>query len=313
MHLSPHPRQITRLLAAALTLGLGLTACGGGDEAATQTTVTIPSAAVATSTAPIAPQEAPAPPDADAPAAPGTTSAPSTATAPGMAAAPGTTAAPDATAAPATGGAPARAATAQPPAPRPIIHLTRPTALRSSPGGPIVARLATRTSFDSPTVLPVLRRSGSWLAVLSSELPNRRVGWISARAAFSPHRTRYRIDVSLRRREVVVRRDGRVVSRYPVAIGGPSTPTPRGRFAVTDKLLTGTASSPYGCCILALSGHQTRTPQGWGGGDRIAIHATNLPETIGTDASLGCLRAPTEAIRRTVQTVPLGTIVTIRA
>lgn len=193
------------------------------------------------------------------------------------------------------------------------IHLRRATALRSRPGGPVVARLGARTEFDSPTVLPVVRRSGGWLAVISSALPNGRVGWISATATMRAHRSRYRVEASLGRREVLVRRDGRVVSRFPVAIGAPGTPTPTGRFAVTDKLLTGSASSPYGCCILALSGHQTRTPQGWGGGDRLAIHATNLPETIGTAASLGCLRAPAGAARRLVQTVPLGTIVTIRA
>nr|WP_246345041.1 L,D-transpeptidase [Conexibacter arvalis] len=127
------------------------------------------------------------------------------------------------------------------------------------------------------------------------------------------HRSAWEITASLGRREIVVRRAGRVVSRFPVAIGSPSTPTPRGRFAVTDKLTTGSDTSPYGCCILALSGRQTRTPQGWGGGDRLAIHGTSLPQTIGTEASLGCLRAPTGAIRRLVETVPLGTLVTIRA
>ena len=38
----------------------------------------------------------------------------------------------------------------------------------------------------------------------------------------------------------------------------PSTPTPTGRFAVTDKLADARAASPYGCCILALSGRQPR-------------------------------------------------------
>ncbi|HST38022.1 MAG TPA: L,D-transpeptidase, partial [Conexibacter sp.] len=193
------------------------------------------------------------------------------------------------------------------------IHLQRSTALRDRPGGRVIGRLQPRTEFDSPTVLAIVRQRGGWLGVLTPQLPNGRIGWISARATFESHRSGYRIDASLRRREVVVRRNGRVVQRFPVAIGSEGTPTPTGSFAVTDKLLTQSSSSPYGCCILALSGHQTATPQGWGGGDRIAIHATNLPETIGTRASLGCLRAPTEAIRRAVSTVPLGTIVTIRA
>jgi len=193
------------------------------------------------------------------------------------------------------------------------VHVTRSVALRVRPGGPVVARLSPRTGFGSATVVPVMAQRGSWLGVISSALPNGRVGWIPTNAHLVAYRTSWRVVASLRRREVVVRRSGRVVQRFRVAVGGPSTPTPTGRFAVTDKLLTGDPGSPYGCCILALSAHQPSTPQGWGGGDRIAIHATNLPETIGTAASLGCLRAPAEEARRLVRTIPLGTIVTIRA
>jgi lipoprotein-anchoring transpeptidase ErfK/SrfK len=104
-----------------------------------------------------------------------------------------------------------------------------------------------------------------------------------------------------------------VLTRFPVAIGRPSNPTPPGRYAVTDKLRTEDPASPYGCCILALTGHQLNTPQDWGGGDRLAIHATDKPGSIGSAASLGCLRAPEVTMRRLVGLVPLGTIVTISA
>ena len=210
--------------------------------------------------------------------------------------------------------APARRAA--PPAPSPgrlTVQITRPARLHASPGGPVVGGVLPRTEFDSATILPVLVRRDGWLGVISKELPNGRIGWIAASAGLVSFRTRYSVVASLSRREVVVRRSGRVLQRFRVAIGGPSTPTPIGRFAVTDKLLTDDLSSPYGCCILALSAHQPNTPQGWGGGDRVAIHATNLPETIGTASSLGCLRAPAEEARRLVRTVPLGTVVRIRA
>jgi lipoprotein-anchoring transpeptidase ErfK/SrfK len=193
------------------------------------------------------------------------------------------------------------------------VQVTRPTRLRASPGGPVVGRILPRTEFRSAMVVPVVRQRGSWLGVVSKQLPNGRVGWISANAALVAYRTSYSVVASLSRREVVVRRAGRVVLRFPIAIGSASTPTPTGRFAVTDKLLTQDPGSPYGCCVLALSAHQPSTPQGWGGGDRVAIHATNMPETIGSAVSLGCLRGPADAVRRAVQTVPLGTIVTIRA
>lgn len=201
----------------------------------------------------------------------------------------------------------------QAPRGRLTVHVTRRVRVRATPGGRVVGALEAKTSFGSPTVVPVVARRGSWLGVIASALPNGRVGWIPATTRLVAYRTSWSVVASLRRREIVVRRSGRVMERFRVAVGGPSTPTPTGRFAVTDKLLTGDPSSPYGCCILALSARQPNTPQGWGGGDRIAIHATNLPETIGTAASLGCLRAPAEEARRLVRTIPLGTVVTIRA
>jgi hypothetical protein len=193
------------------------------------------------------------------------------------------------------------------------VQVTRPVRLHATPGGPVIGGVLPHTEFRSATILPVVTQRGSWLGVISTALPNGRIGWISVSAALVAYRTPWSIVASLGRREVVVRRSGRVVLRFPVAIGGPSTPTPTGRFAVTDKLLTEDPSSPYGCCILALSAHQPDTPQGWGGGDRVAIHATDLPETIGSAASLGCLRAPEADARRIVRSVPLGTVVTIRA
>ena len=200
----------------------------------------------------------------------------------------------------------------RPPPGRLTVQVTRPVRLRATPGGAVVGGVLPRTEFRSDTILPVVRQHDGWLGVISKELPNGRIGWIAANAGLVAYRTPYSVVVSLRRREAVVRRAGRVALRFPVAIGSPSTPTPTGRFAVTDKLLTEDPASPYGCCILALSAHQTHTPQGWGGGDRVAIHATNLPETIGTAASLGCLRGPADAVRHLVHTVPLGTVVTIR-
>jgi lipoprotein-anchoring transpeptidase ErfK/SrfK len=85
------------------------------------------------------------------------------------------------------------------------------------------------------------------------------------------------------------------------------------RFAVTDRLTTGNPSGPYGCCVLALTGHQPNLPQGWGGGDLLAIHATPAEQTIGQAASLGCLRATNAVMRLLLRAVPLGTRLRIRA
>jgi len=43
-----------------------------------------------------------------------------------------------------------------------------------------------------------------------------------------------------------------------VAIGARATPTPPGTYAITDKLKGRPFGSSFGCCILALSGHQPK-------------------------------------------------------
>jgi len=110
-----------------------------------------------------------------------------------------------------------------------------------------------------------------------------------------------------------VRREGRVVRRVRVAIGLPGTPTPTGRFAVTDALRIGRGYPQYGCCALALTGRQADLPQGWGGGDRLAIHGTTREGTIGGAASFGCLRASNADMRWLIRRVTLGAHVRIRA
>ena len=184
-------------------------------------------------------------------------------------------------------------------------RVTRATALRAAPDGRRVGRLSKRTEFGSPKVVAVLRERRGWLLVDVPERPNGKPAWIRA-ADTRPGA----VDVSLRvdrsARRITVWRMGEVVRRFRVAVGRPGTETPTGRFAVTDKLRTKRSDSPYGCCALALSGHQPKLLPGWPGGDRLAIHATPNPETIGTAASLGCLRAATRDLQALLQIVPLG-------
>src|SRR5687767_6219407 len=71
------------------------------------------------------------------------------------------------------------------PAPQPPLgaRVVRRTQLRATPGGRVVRVLGTRTGYDSPRVLAVVKRRGPWLGVLSDHMPNSRVGWIPAASA----------------------------------------------------------------------------------------------------------------------------------
>lgn len=186
-------------------------------------------------------------------------------------------------------------------------------ALRTRPNGPIAVRLGDSTEFGSARRLGVVRRQGRWLGVTTAALPNGRLGWIDSRAgAVSIERTRWSIRADVSRRQIVLRRDGQPVRRLTVAVGRAGSPTPTGRFAVTDKLDGGRFGPYYGCCILAISATQPNTPPGWTGGNRMAIHGTSDPGSVGAAASAGCLRAHDADLRFLMERVPVGTPVVIK-
>lgn len=184
--------------------------------------------------------------------------------------------------------------------------------VRSRPGGSVLTRLGARTEFGSRRSLSVVRvRRGRWLGVTAPELGNGRLGWIDAReGAVAYARTPLRIEVDLSARRLVLHAGGRVLRRMTVSVGRPGSPTPTGRFAVTDKLPGPRYSAYYGCCILALSGRQPNLPAGWTGGDRLAIHGTP-GNAVGRAASAGCLHATESDLRALMRSVPLGTPVSI--
>jgi lipoprotein-anchoring transpeptidase ErfK/SrfK len=207
-------------------------------------------------------------------------------------------------------------ASVQPKPPDPVhaLAVVRGTVpLRARPNGPVVARAMSRTEFGSARVLGVAARRGPWLGVPATELPNGRLAWVNRRnASLRLRHTAYSIHADLSARWLELRKGGRRMRRFEVAVGSDGSPTPTGRFAVTDKLSGSRYGPYYGCCILALNGHQPRLPAGWRGGDRLAIHGTDSPSTIGAAASAGCLRAADADLRVLMARVPLGTPVFIR-
>lgn len=188
-------------------------------------------------------------------------------------------------------------------------------AVRARPNGRVLTSLDSRTEFGSSRTLSVVReRRGRWLGVTTPQLPNGTLGWVDARSrAFRYSHAPVELEVDLSRRRLFVRRADEILKRVPVSIGRAGSPTPTGRFAVTDKLPGPRYSAVYGCCILALSGTQPNLPAGWTGGNRLAIHGTPDEGAVGGRQSAGCLHAREGDLRRLMKLVPLGTPVRIHA
>jgi lipoprotein-anchoring transpeptidase ErfK/SrfK len=160
--------------------------------------------------------------------------------------------------------------------------------------------------FGSRTRLAVVARTDEWLEVISEELGNDVHGFVRSARVQLTHDP-YSVEIDRPARQLTVWRLGVRVHRIGVAVGAASTPTPLGRFAVTDKLRD-FWSAYYGCCVLALSGRQPRPTPNWFGDKRLAIHAGG---GIGSAVSNGCLRATTANMRYLMRLIPVGTQVIV--
>ena len=203
----------------------------------------------------------------------------------------------------------ARARPARPPAFGVVrVRSGRSVKLYAKPEGSALTTVGPRTSFGARSVMSVVRQRGKWLAVTTTGLGNGRVGWVRADSpAIDRGRVRMAISIDLSERRLELRRGKRLVKSMKVAVGRPGSSTPEGRFAVTEKIAGSRYGSYYGCCILALNGTQPNLPTGWRGGNRLAIHGTDAPGSVGEPSSAGCLRALDSGLRTLMRRVPLGT------
>jgi L,D-transpeptidase catalytic domain len=162
-----------------------------------------------------------------------------------------------------------------------------------------------RSQFGQPVWVPVvshrtdrgrllvpLGKSGRLVAADLASLP---LQWRKVRVV---------IDLSASRMVVL---DGRRrVGTFPIGKGSPSTPTPTGRFFVTDRLRFG-QGSPYAPFAFGLSAHVSQLPSSWLGGNQVAIHYGAMGAV-----SHGCIHAGLDAIELLQRRVGLGTLVTIK-
>ena len=186
--------------------------------------------------------------------------------------------------------------------------------LRERPGGDAAALVGSTTQFGSPRVLNVAARRGAWLGVVTDEQPNGQLAWVRAKdPALRAGRTSWSIHADLSERSARAA-PGRPHHQAAERGGGHlHLAHAPGRYAVTDKIDGSRYGAYYGCCILALTGHQTNPPPGWTGGDRLAIHGTDVPSSIGSAASAGCLRAADADLQVLMARTPLGTPVFVRS
>ena len=165
-----------------------------------------------------------------------------------------------------------------------------------------------RSTSKASTFL-VIQDYGNWLQVAVPVRPNGTVGWVLA-ADVQRLNLKYRVVVDLSANTMIVEHAGQEIYRESVASGTGNTPTPTGLFYVRD-LIEEAEDGPYGPYVLALSGYSDVLFSFKGGAGGIGIHGTDSPQSIGSNASFGCVRITNDSIRRLVHVLPLGTPVEI--
>jgi lipoprotein-anchoring transpeptidase ErfK/SrfK len=194
-----------------------------------------------------------------------------------------------------------------------LVRITHDFAMRAHPGhGKVVGILPAGSKYyGTPTVAWVQHVSPDGrfgeLAVPYSAAGA--TGWIPLRG-LQQRSTSLLVDVDLSRHRLVVERRGQVLFGTRAAIGSPSSPTPTGRYFVTDRVPFPSGGA-LGTYAFGISGIQPNLPAGWSGGNQLAIHGTNDPSSIGRSVSAGCVRVPAAALRRLIPLLRLGTPVVI--
>lgn len=107
----------------------------------------------------------------------------------------------------------------------------------------------------------------------------------------------YSILVNTTNKTLTLYSNGQIKKTYPVAVGKPSTPTPKGTFTIKNKAPN--PGGPFGVRWMGLTA------------PHIGIHGTNNPASIGTAASAGCIRMHNKDVIELYNIVPIGTAVTI--
>ncbi len=129
----------------------------------------------------------------------------------------------------------------------------------------------------------------------------KRFAWLLLMLLFLPSQAEepFLIHVDVEQKRLTLFRGDELLRTYTVATGAWDTPTPVGVFTITHRF-SGQMCG-FGTCFLGLN-----VP--WG---NYGIHGTNKPESIGYNASHGCIRMNVADAEELYRLVPNGTKVVI--
>ena len=125
----------------------------------------------------------------------------------------------------------------------------------------------------------------------------------------------FAIEIDCQRFELVLTHNGDVLRSFKIAIGKDDR-TPIGKFTIEERIIKPTWYGPDGVYPFGHEKHILGTR--WLGFNRteecsgFGIHGTKFPDSIGTKASMGCIRMRNEDVEELFDYIPKGCAVNIR-
>ena len=178
-----------------------------------------------------------------------------------------------------------------------------------------VARLRWSTESGLPQTYLLLRESWDakgreWVKVRIPMRPNGRTGWVQRGGLGAFHLTHLLLVVDRQQLRISLYSDGRLRWHAPVAVGKLSTPTPAGRFWITERFKIEDPSSGYYPYAFGTSDYSTLTD--WPEGGVVGIHGPYYqPQLIPGRISHGCIRLSVANDNWLAEHITLGTPVHI--
>lgn len=178
--------------------------------------------------------------------------------------------------------------------------------------GPLAHTFGNPIPSGGPLVFVVEELGGDgWYRVLLPTRPNGATGWVEEDAV-DLTRHNYRILVELDEFRLTAFDHEVEFFQATVGVATDNTPTPGGRYYITELIQPTVPDSVYGMFAYGLSGYSEVLEEFAGGPGQLGLHGTNDPETLGTRVSSGCIRLHNDDISILVERgIPLGTIVEV--
>jgi lipoprotein-anchoring transpeptidase ErfK/SrfK len=176
----------------------------------------------------------------------------------------------------------------------PFVTLHNP----NSDGGPLVFLVADLT------------QQLNWVRVYLPIRPNGSEGWIHG-SSVQLAQDAYAVIANEATHRLKVLKNGKTILTAPVGVGRSVLPTPTGIYYLVELLQQPNPNGAYGPYAFGLSAFSNVLQSFGGGPGQIGLHGTDVPNSVGSNVSHGCLRVSNAVITKLAHLLPLGTPIRI--